>query len=79
MDKAVFHSKVIVFSDRFYRMAKSILLDEEAAKDSVQDLYVKLWEQRTTLDKVENMASFSMKILRNNRSYIIHNEYQKNC
>jgi RNA polymerase sigma-70 factor (ECF subfamily) len=65
MDKETFNSKVIVFSDKLYRMAKSILLDEESAKDSVQDLYLKLWEKRTTLSEVENMSSFTMKILRN--------------
>jgi RNA polymerase sigma-70 factor (ECF subfamily) len=65
MDKETFYSKVIVLSDKFYRMAKSILLDEEAAKDSVQDLYTKLWENRNTLNEVENMSSYTMKILRN--------------
>lgn len=46
-------------------MANSILLDEELAKDSVQDLYLKLWEKRTTLNDVENIAAFTMRVLRN--------------
>ena len=46
-------------------MAKSILLDEEAAKDSVQDLYLKLWEKRTELNEIENLSAFAMKIMRN--------------
>ena len=65
MDKEIFYSKVVVFSDPLYRMAKSILLDEEAAKDSVQDLYLKLWEKRTELNEIENISAFAMKIMRN--------------
>jgi len=65
MDKEAFDNSVVVFSEQLYRMAKSILLDEESAKDSVQDLYLKLWEMRTTLDEIENIAAFAMKVLRN--------------
>jgi RNA polymerase sigma-70 factor (ECF subfamily) len=46
-------------------MANSILLDEETAKDCVQDLYLKLWEKRNSLNKVENLSSFVMKSMRN--------------
>jgi len=65
MDKDTFYGSVVVLSDKLYRMAKSILLDEELAKDSVQDLYLKLWENRTALNEIENMSSYSMRILRN--------------
>ena len=65
MDKDTFYNRVMVLSDKLYRMAKSILLDEEDAKDSVQDLYLKLWENKQTLMEVENMSSYTMKILRN--------------
>ncbi len=65
MDQNTFSSKVLVLSDQLYRMAKSILLDEELAKDSVQDLYVKLWEKRATLKEIENISAFAMRVIRN--------------
>jgi len=65
MDSNTFSNKILIFSDRLYRMANSILLDEEAAKDCVQDVYVKLWKKRNQLDKVENLSSFVMKSMRN--------------
>jgi len=65
MDNETFYGKVVAISDQLYRTAKSILQDDESARDSVQDLYLKLWEKRTTLHKIENMPSFAMKILRN--------------
>ena len=65
MENEAFYNKVIIFSDQLYRMAKSILLDEEAAKDCLQDLYLKLWEKRTTLNEIENTFAFAMKVMRN--------------
>ena len=65
MDYDTFNSKVVVLSEQLYRIAKSILLDEESAKDCVQDLYMKLWEKRTTLNEIENISAFAMKVLRN--------------
>jgi RNA polymerase sigma-70 factor (ECF subfamily) len=65
MDETTFSDKMLVLAKPFYRMAKSILLDEEWAKDSVQDLYLKLWEKRKTLHKIENPAAFALKTLRN--------------
>jgi len=57
MDSNTFSNKILIFSDKLYRMANSILLDEEAAKDCVQDIYVKLWEKRNGLNKVKNLSS----------------------
>jgi RNA polymerase sigma-70 factor (ECF subfamily) len=65
MDKNTFSNKILVFSDQLYRMANSILLDEETAKDCVQDFYLKLWEKRNTLHKVEKLSTFIMKSMRN--------------
>jgi len=65
MDSNTFSNKILIFSDKLYRMANSILLDEEAAKDCVQDIYVKLWEKRNGLNKIENLSSFVMKSMRN--------------
>jgi len=65
MNKDTFLNKIVLFSDQLFRMANSILLDDEEAKDCVQDLYLKLWEKRNTLNDVENLSAFVMKIMRN--------------
>lgn len=65
MDKIIFTEKIVELSDSLYRMARSILLDEEKAKDAVQDLLLKLWEKREKLDRVENLPLFALKSLRN--------------
>jgi RNA polymerase sigma-70 factor (ECF subfamily) len=65
MDKETFFGKIFIFSDQLFRIANSILLDEETAKDCVQDLYLKLWEKRNQLNNVENLSAFVMKSMRN--------------
>jgi len=65
MDSNTFSNKILIFSDKLYRMANSILLNEEDAKDCVQDIYLKLWEKRNRLNKVENLSVFVMKSMRN--------------
>jgi hypothetical protein len=41
MDETTFSNTVLGFSKPLYRMAKSILLNEESAKDNIQYLYLK--------------------------------------
>ncbi|MDR2064384.1 MAG: sigma-70 family RNA polymerase sigma factor [Prevotellaceae bacterium] len=52
-------------ADKTYRLAKSILTDEHKAQDAVQDLNLKLWEKRNELDKIENIAGFVLRSMRN--------------
>ncbi len=65
MDSKQFNSQVIMLSDKFFRLAKSILRNADSAQDAVQDLIVKLWEKRATLDEVENIPAFTMRAMRN--------------
>jgi hypothetical protein len=52
MDAAQFNSVILPLTDQLFRMAKSIVCNDEAAKDAVQELNAKLWENRSQLDKV---------------------------
>jgi len=65
MDSIQFNSQILTLSDKLFRMAKSILKDVDAAKDAVQDLNVKLWEKRKTLDEVDNIPAFTLRAMRN--------------
>ena len=65
MDSAQFNNQVVTLSDKFFRLAKSILRNTDAAQDAVQDLIMKLWEKRSVLDEVENIPAFSMRSMRN--------------
>lgn len=52
-------------ADRFYKVAWYLLEDEADAEDAVQELYLKLWSARKTLDGVQNPAAYGISMLKN--------------
>jgi len=52
-------------SDSFYRTAYYILESEADAKDAVQDLYVKLWNSKDSLDGILKPQTYGISVLRN--------------
>ena len=65
MTDALFHTVWIPLQDRFYRVAYYILEDRADALDAVQDLYVKLWKMRDSLDLVRNPGAYGALLMRN--------------
>ena len=65
MTPARFHTVWIPLQERFYRVALYILEDRADALDAVQDLYMKLWERRDSLDIVQNPAAYGALLMRN--------------
>ena len=65
MTDARFHTVWIPLQDRFYRVAFFLLEDRADALDAVQDLYVKLWKMRDSLDLVRNPGAYGALLLRN--------------
>ena len=65
MDQKTFSEILLIHSDQLYRLAKSILVDEDASKDCLQDLYMKLWEKRDDLEEINNIRAFALKSIRN--------------
>jgi RNA polymerase sigma-70 factor (ECF subfamily) len=65
METTQFNNRIIILSDKLFRLAKSILQNEDAAWDAVQDLNLKLWEKRKQLDEVENISAFTFRSMRN--------------
>ena len=52
-------------TEGFYRVAYYILESEQDARDAVQDLYIKLWDSRDTLDNVHNPMGYGIRLLKN--------------
>lgn len=52
-------------SNKLLRFAIQFLQDEEEAKDVLQDVFLKLWQKREELVKVENLEAFIMRMMRN--------------
>lgn len=65
MTEAAFHTVWILLQERFYRVAFYILEDRADALDAVQDLYLKLWKIRDSLDLVRNPGAYGALLMRN--------------
>ncbi len=60
-----FKTTVLPVSKKLLRFATHFLKDENEAHDVVQDVFLKLWQKRETLDEVENIEAFAMRMTRN--------------
>jgi RNA polymerase sigma factor (sigma-70 family) len=60
-----FKNEVLPLCNKLQRFAFQILQNEEEAKDALQDVYLKLWQKRDELGKVENLEAFTMRMMRN--------------
>lgn len=60
-----FKTDVLPISNKLLRFARQILQDEEEAKDVIQDVFLKLWQKRGDLVKIENIEAFALRMTRN--------------
>lgn len=65
MNSKEFKNKVLPLSNRVLPMAARILKNEEDAHDAVQEIMIKLWNNRKPLGKHPNMAGFVFLTARN--------------
>lgn len=60
-----FQARVLPAKNKLYRYALSIVSDDELAKDIVQEVFIKLWNQRERLAEIKNIEAWSMTLTRN--------------
>ena len=65
MTEAAFHTVWMPLQGKFYRIAYCLLENEADAKDTVQDLYLKLWNMRESLNLVQNPSAYGSLMTRN--------------
>ncbi|MGQ8338308.1 RNA polymerase sigma factor [Sunxiuqinia sp. A32] len=60
-----FKTSVLPLSSKLLRFAIQFTKNEEEARDIIQDVFLKLWQKRHSLEKVENIEAFAMRMTRN--------------
>lgn len=50
---------------KMYFLSKRLLISHEEAADAVQEVMVKLWEKRDTLEDVNNKEAYAMQMVKN--------------
>ncbi|WP_447641844.1 MULTISPECIES: RNA polymerase sigma factor [Chitinophagaceae] len=64
-DQQIFQSTIFIHKDKMFRFAKSMLNSETEAFDIVQDVMVKLWQNRNALFKLDNAEAYMMRSVKN--------------
>jgi len=65
MDLHQFEIKILPLKNNIYRLAKALLGNATYAEDAVQDIYLKLWDQREQIEKADNIRAFCLQLARN--------------
>lgn len=75
-----FKTYILPVSKKLLRFAAQFLKNEDEAKDVVQDVFLKLWQKKDELEKIENVEAFAMRMTRNrcldvirsNKNMLVH-------
>ncbi len=65
MDNVSFRTTVLPLSDRLFRLALRITMNRAEAQDVVQDTLLKVWEQRSQWEQINNLEAFAIATCRN--------------
>lgn len=65
MTESLFHKDYISLADTLYRIAYYMLESGQEAEDAVQEVYLKLWESKDTLDGVQSPKAYCIRMLKN--------------
>lgn len=65
MNQETFKNTVFVLKDKLYRFANRFLGQSDDAYDLVQEVMLKLWEQRGQLTQLNSIEAFAMQMVRN--------------
>lgn len=82
MTSSEFEKLITQQKDKMYRFAVSILKNSEDAQDTVQEVVLRLWKNRRSLDRKKNLESYCLNAVKNScldvlRKQKHRQEYQK--
>ncbi len=65
MNQKEFLKIVLPFKDKVYRLAKRLLVSNDEAEDATQELYLKLWQNKSKIDSYKNVEAYAMMMTKN--------------
>lgn len=86
MRQQQFVNIITPFKDKLFRFAKRMLVSTEEAEDATQEVLVRLWNKKDTLDKYNSVEALAMTMTKNycldqlkskraSNLQIVHNNY----
>ena len=77
MDNDEFKKRFLQFHSLIYRISYSILENRDDADDVSQEVFIKLWEQRGSLENVRNDEAFVVTMTKNLSIDLLRNNHRK--
>lgn len=65
MNEFQFKEKVLPLGQRLFAICVRVLGDKEEAKDVLQEVFIKLWNSRESLSKINNLQAYATTVSRN--------------
>jgi RNA polymerase sigma-70 factor (ECF subfamily) len=65
MHSTDFKARVYPLQDNLLRLAYSMLRNKEEAEDVAQEIMLRLWKRKESLDELDNLKAFALKITKN--------------
>lgn len=65
METAEFKQRMMPYAGQMYAVAFSILKKSSDAEDVVQDIFLKMWEKRRSMDSIVNLKAYVLSAVRN--------------
>ncbi len=65
MDQKEFLETVLPFKDKVFRLAKRLLVSSDEAEDATQELYFKLWKNKSKIEGYDNVEAYAMMMTKN--------------
>ncbi len=65
MTRQEFQHSIVPLKDKLYRFALSLMSNIPEAEDVVQEVFIKLWQQRERLSEISNMEAWTVKMTKN--------------
>jgi len=65
MSQELFKAEILPIRERLLHIAQRILVEEQEAEDAVQEVLLKLWHMRDSLDSYESPAAYATTVTKN--------------
>lgn len=65
MSQERFKAEVLPIRNQLFHIARNMLAGEQEAEDAVQEVLLKLWDQRDTLARYDSVAAFATTVTKN--------------
>ena len=65
MSQERFKAEILPIRQKLFHIAKQILVEDEEAEDAIQEVLLKLWHTRKSLNQYDNLAAFATTVTKN--------------